>query len=53
MCIWRDVHIFTLGDVSYKNMVKDAIRSLRRPFAGQDILNDLNNVRLEVVNTPA
>ncbi len=45
--------IFTLGDVSYKNMVKDAIRSLRKPFTGQDILNDLNDVRLEIVNTPA
>lgn len=36
--------IFTLGDVSYKNMVKDAIRSLRQPIIGQQILDDLNHI---------
>jgi len=37
--------IFTLGDVSYKNMVIDAIRCLREPIKGKNILNDLNHIR--------
>ncbi len=37
--------IFTLGDVSYKNMVLDAIRALRKPLEGKDVLHDLNNMR--------
>ena len=37
--------IFTLGDVSYKNMVLDAIRALREPLEGKDVLHNLNNMR--------
>jgi glyoxylase-like metal-dependent hydrolase (beta-lactamase superfamily II) len=38
--------VFTLGDVSYKNMVKSALHSLRNPFEGNSILNDLTNIKL-------
>ncbi len=40
---------FTLGDVSYKNMVLDAIRALRDPFEGKHTLNDLNKLRDSVL----
>jgi hypothetical protein len=36
--------IFTFGDVSYKNMVKGAIRSLRQPIIGQQVLGDLHHM---------